>query len=311
MEHQVKNSPLPRVHLIANERSGRGHGKSLTEIGQAVCDELGWQLIPYATLDHLDFEKQIERAVDACEEDGGVVIAAGGDGTIRGVAEKAAGRNVRFAVVPCGTFNFFARTHNIPEDHTEAFRLALTGETRKVRLGEVNGRMFLINASLGLYAKAIREREKATSFWGRHRLVVILSSLKSFLSGHRLMNVDLVSGNDRRSTRTPMIFIGNNALQLRDLKMDVARCMRMDMMAVCLLRPIKGFEFLRIIFRGFTKTLEEDDNLETFCVDELTIHTNRRVHTVALDGEIFTMSSPFNVRSLPQILPMVLPPKEV
>lgn len=291
------------AHLIANKKSGKGRGANLAEEAKTICDELNYQLYSYSIED-------VEKAVDLAEKDGGVVIAAGGDGTIRGVAQVASGRNVRFAAVPCGTFNFFARAHKIPEDHLEAFRLALEGEAKPVRLGQINEHIFLINASLGLYAKAIQEREMRTSRFGRNRLVVIISTLVSFFSSHSLLRVDLGSGGKVVSLRTPMIFIGNNALQLRNLAMDVAQCMKANMLGVVLMRPITKMEVLRIIFRGFFKTLDNEQNMDTFCVDEMTIHTQKPYQLVALDGEMVLVQSPLKVKALTGILNLVSPAGE-
>jgi diacylglycerol kinase family enzyme len=298
-----------RAHLIANAKSGLGKGATLAAEASSICAELGYELVKYPIASAADFESQSQIAVENAMQDGGVVIAAGGDGTIRGVAQAAHGKPVRFAIVPCGTFNFFARNHKIPEDVLEAFRLALTGEVRPVRLGQVNGQVFLINASLGLYAKSIREREHWTARFGRNRLVVILSSIFTLLTDHLLLRVDLRIGKQITTLRTPMIFIGNNALQLRDMAMQVAHCMKADLLAVVLMKPVRKLETLRIIWRGIFKTLENEERLETFCVDELTIHTRQRLHEVALDGELFRMISPLRVQALPAILNMVLPPK--
>lgn len=301
---------MKHAHLIANTKSGKGAGGSLPEMGKRIAQQHGVDLIHYDT-ESSPFEEQIDRAVKAAQKDGGTVIAAGGDGTIRSVAQKAAHGKVKFGVVACGTFNFFARNHRIPEDLEEAFHLALTGEARDVRLGEINGHLFLINASLGLYAKSIREREKSTDRWGRDRAVVILSTMKSLLGRHKLLEVDLVSGGKTARALTPSIFIGNNALQLRDLALDVAHCMKQDLLAVVVLKPVSRGEMLRIFWRGLAKTLEREERLETFCVDSLTIHLPRRYKQimVALDGEIFQMSSPINVKAMPGILKMILPPK--
>ncbi len=296
-----------RVHLIANSRSGQGKGATLVEQAQTICNELSYELVHHKTDEPADFDNQCKKAVAEAETDGGIVIAAGGDGTIRGVAQAAHGKNVRFAAVPCGTFNFFARTHQIPEEPEAAFRMALTSEARPVRLGIVNGNIFLINASLGLYAKAIRERELATSRFGRNRFVVIISTIMSMLSKHLLLKVDLSIDGQVKTVRTPMIFIGNNALQLRDLAMKVARCMKVDSLAVVMMKPLTKFEALRIIVRGFFKTLDNDEKLETFCVDELTIHTRKSSHNIALDGEIIRMNSPLRVRALPGALNLILP----
>lgn len=299
-----------RAHLISNAKSGKGKGAELVEIADKLCRELGHELINHVIDGPQDFEKRSREALEAARQDGGIVLAAGGDGTLRGVAQVVHGTGVRFGAIPIGTFNFFARTHRIPEDPEEALRLALTGQPRPVRLGRVNGEIFLINASLGLYAKAIRDREKRTSRYGRNRLVVILSTIASLFSKHLLLRVDLVSEKKTSTYLTPMIFIGNNALQLRDLAMDVARCMKQDLLAVVLMKRVTKFETLRIILRGIFKTIENDERMESFCVETLTIHTHRPAHTVALDGEMFTMQSPLKVEALPESLNLVLPPKE-
>lgn len=299
-----------RLHLLANPKSGQGLGATLPEIGREVCRAHGAELIVHEVSSPSELDRKAREAIAAAKLDGGTVVAAGGDGTIRGVAQHVAGEDVAFAVVPCGTFNFFARTHRVPEDAHEAFRLALAGDLRPVRLGEFNGEVFLINASLGLYARAIREREARTRRWGRYRIVAILSTVMSLLGRHRLLKVDLVMGTHQHSTYTPMVFIGNNALQLRDLAMDVARCMKKDLLAAVMMKPLGKLEVLRILLRGLTKTLEKDESLETFCVDSLTIVTRRPSQTVALDGELFRMTSPFTIRALPKVLKMRLPPRE-
>lgn len=298
-----------RVHLIANSKSGQGKGASLADEAKQICDELGAELSIY-NIEGPNFESQSRKALEAAIKDGGTLVVAGGDGTVRSVAQLAFETNVRFAIIPCGTFNFFARTHRIPEDHLEAFRLALTSESRKVRLGKINDHIFLNNASLGLYAKAIRERELRTSRYGRNRLVVIISTMLSLLSKHLLLKVDLVNDGKVRSHHTPMIFIGNNTLQLRGLALDVVRCMKLDLLSVVLMKPLTKLEALRVLVRGIFKTLSNEERLESFCVEDLMIYTNKYYHQIALDGEIVRMNSPFKVQSLPEQLNLVLPKKE-
>lgn len=305
-----KRSGKPRAHLIANARSGTGKGSELLAQAPALCEEAGYELVHYEINSPSDFERQSQAAVEAAVQDGGVVIAAGGDGTIRGVAQAAAGTGVRFGAVPCGTFNFFARTHGIPEDPAEAFRIALTGEEYPARLGSLNGHIFLINASLGLYAKAIREREANTRRFGRNRIVVIFSTIFSLLSDHLLLKVDLVSEGQSRSIRTPMIFMGNSGLQLRNLALNVAQCAKLNMLGVILMKPVTRLEALRVILRGIFRTIENEERLVTFCTDDVTIHTRRRKQEIALDGEILQTTSPLRVKAMPGALKLMRPRPE-
>lgn len=307
----MKNTSLRKhAHLVFNPKSGKGGASALSDEAAEICKELGVELHLHPLEHGKNFDKIMQDAVEATIKDNGVVIAAGGDGTIRGVAQVAHATDVTFAVVACGTFNYFARTHRIPEDSAEAFRLALTGEVRPVRLGVVNDSVFLINASLGLYVQSIRDREQRTKKYGRNRIVAVLSTFISFFTHRILMKVDLETEGKVYSMRTPTIFIGNNALQLRNLKLDVAKCMRSDLLAAVIMRPLERWEILRIFFRGLTKTLDNEDRLTTFCVSELKIHTRKSLQQVALDGELIWARSPLKIAALPKTLNMVLPPKE-
>ncbi|MBC7742533.1 MAG: NAD(+)/NADH kinase [Bdellovibrionaceae bacterium] len=296
---------MRKVHLIANANSGNGVGATLSEMALKVCTELGFELVHHNIDDPKTLDALAEKTAQLALSDNGMIIAAGGDGTIRSVAEKVQGHPIRFGVIACGTFNFFARTHKLPDDNEQAFRLALLGEVQKVRLGEVNGRIFLINASLGLYAKSIRDREMRTKRWGRNRVVAIISTFMSLLQGHRLLNVTLTFEKIHKKVQTQMIFIGNNALQLRDLSMDVADCMKRDLLAVVLMKPLKTWGKLRVIFHGISSTIDNDKGLISFCVDDLLIETRRPMHIVALDGEMFQMKTPLVVRALPGVLNLV------
>ncbi len=298
-----------RIHLLSNSKSGTGRGEALPTIAERICRELGATLICYEIKSPADLDAKGEIAAEAAaKQSNDVLIAAGGDGTVRSVAEKALAAGVRLAIVPCGTFNFFARAHQIPEDHEQALRLAILGDAKAVRLGEMNGRTFLINASLGLYAASIKERESMTKRFGRKRFIVILSTINTLLRRHRLLQVRLNSEGVERQIRTPMIFIGNNALQLRNLSLSVADCFQAGLLAVVALKPVRGWEMIRVILRGIARTLENEERLEQFCTETLLIGTNHVRQMVALDGETFMMNSPFVVRALPGAMQLIVPP---
>jgi diacylglycerol kinase family enzyme len=297
-----------RLHLLANARSGQGHGADLAAIAEKLCAELGADLTVYEIKSPQDLTDQARKAVSLAQNSPlDIVVAAGGDGTIRSVAAIAAGTKVKMAVVPCGTFNFFARTHSIPEDQEQALRLALTGESKSIRLGDVNGNIFLINASLGLYAQSIQDREASTKRFGRKQLVIILSTIWSLLKPHRLLHVKIKAGNVVKEIRTPMIFVGNNALQLRNLSLTVAKGFKHDLLAVVTLKPVRGWEMLRVIFRGIAKTLGKEERLTQFSTDSLTIATKRSPQLVALDGEMFYINSPLVVQAMPEALNLIVP----
>lgn len=302
---------MKRVHLVANTKSGKGKGADLPLLAQRICDELGYSLVVYSSAKSKhEFDADIKRAVEAARDEDSTVVAAGGDGTIRSVAQVAAEHGVRFGAVAVGTFNFFARNHALPEDPEQAFRVAVTGYPNPVRLGEVNGHVFLINASIGLYAKSISEREQRTKVWGRNRFVATFSTLVSLFKKPKLMNAEFDTEKGHLKMQTPMIFIGNNDLQLHNLSFKVADRLKKDELAVILFKPISRSAMLRILMKTVTGRAEQEPEVESFGVKRMTITTKRKSHDVALDGEMFHLPVPIEVQVLPKSLLLMSPHPE-
>ena len=100
------------------------------------------------------------------------IIAGGGDGTISSVAGVLAGTGRILGVLPLGTLNHFAKDLQIPLDIEGALNTIVASNIMQVDVGEVNGRFFLNNSSLGLYPRIVREREKQQRLgWGKWTLV--------------------------------------------------------------------------------------------------------------------------------------------
>jgi diacylglycerol kinase family enzyme len=100
-----------------------------------------------------------QRAAHTAAERRSAVIAVGGDGTINAVAQAAHAQGCAMGVMPQGTFNYFARTHGIPTDPAEAAQALLRAEPVAVQVGLINERVFLVNASVGLYPQMLEDRE--------------------------------------------------------------------------------------------------------------------------------------------------------
>jgi diacylglycerol kinase family enzyme len=85
---------------------------------------------------------------------------AGGDGSQAIVAKVAAQAGLPYACIPAGTRNHFALDLGVDrEDVVGALDAFVEGGERRVDLAEVNGRVFVNNVSLGLYADAVQREE--------------------------------------------------------------------------------------------------------------------------------------------------------
>ncbi|GAA1654781.1 diacylglycerol kinase family protein [Georgenia ruanii] len=83
---------------------------------------------------------------------------AGGDGSLAVVASAAAEHGLPFICVPAGTRNHFALDLGVDRhDLNGALDAFGAGVERRIDMGEVNGRTFLNNVSLGIYGEAVRQ----------------------------------------------------------------------------------------------------------------------------------------------------------
>jgi len=233
------------------------------------------------------------------------VVAVGGDGTINAVAQAAHSTACVMGVVPQGTFNFFARMHGIPQDPGDATFALLRSQPAPVQVGMVNDRVFLVNASIGLYPELLEDRESFKARFGRNRLVAFLSMLATLLSNARQLRIRIERDAATRDVRTRTLFVGNNRLQLEQLGLTDERSYDNGHITAVMLRPIGALAMLGLVARGASGSLGNADAIESFCFERMTILLRRgslrRQMKVAFDGEVAQLQLPllFRVASTP------------
>ncbi|WP_052452489.1 diacylglycerol/lipid kinase family protein [Noviherbaspirillum autotrophicum] len=240
----------------------------------------------------------------------GILVAAGGDGTLNTVASVAHARALPFAVIPLGTFNYFARDLGIPLDAAAATRVVTEGRLRRVPVGLVNGRLFLNNASIGLYRKLLEHREVHKNRFGRHRLVALASALVTLLREHRTYRLRLDIDGQPMTLPALTVFFGRNALQMEQLGLDEAVCVARGELAVLALPPASRLDLLGLILRGAAARLENAPDLRQYCAQRVHLDwldgAARRIR-VAIDGEAIDCTLPLVVESVPDALQVIVP----
>jgi diacylglycerol kinase family enzyme len=95
-------------------------------------------------------------AIEAADDGAQALAVAGGDGTVAAVAGVAVERGLPLAVVPTGTLNHFARDLGLDLARPlRALNALVAGRERRVDVGRINGRLFINNVSLGVYAEML------------------------------------------------------------------------------------------------------------------------------------------------------------
>ncbi|MGD8374651.1 MAG: diacylglycerol kinase family lipid kinase [Acidobacteriota bacterium] len=144
---------MKRFCLIANPAAGRTRHFTLLNTVRTLLDRAG-----------LDHDLQVTQApglgitlsMAAAESGYAGVIAYGGDGTVSEVASGVVGTGLNLGVIPGGTMNLFAQELGLPSRLEEAVRIVAAGRTRKVEVGKVAGRYFILCAGAGVDAAVVR-----------------------------------------------------------------------------------------------------------------------------------------------------------
>ncbi|MES2423238.1 MAG: diacylglycerol kinase family protein [Pseudomonadota bacterium] len=304
-------SPTAPLFIVHNAASGSQDTDATRQTIAEVLNAAGRTHHLRAVESGAQFQATVRRAVADAKASGGVVVAAGGDGTINAVAAATLGSGCPFGVLPQGTFNYFSRTHGIPLDAAEATQQLLSPQAWPVQVGLVNERVFLVNASLGLYPQLLEDREAYKSQFGRNRLVALGAGLVTLLREHRQLRLRIEQADCTRMQRTPTLFVGNNALQLAQIGMPEAPLLEQGLLAAIVLKPVGTLAMLGLLARGALGRLGEDDSVESFAFRSITVtpalpYGTRRVK-IATDGEICWLKAPLVFRVAPEPLYLLKP----
>lgn len=247
------------------------------------------------------------------------VVAVGGDGTINTVAQAAHAVGCAMGVVPRGTFNYFARAQGIPADTAEAALGLLDWAPLPVQVAAVNDRVFLVNASLGMYPDLLEDREAYKARFGRSRWVAFWAATSTLLRAQRKLRLQIEQGGSARQMRALTLFVGNNRLQLEQLGLlpepqaagSPAHAPEQGSLTAVMLRPIGTLEMIGLMMRGAMGTLGEAQSVEHFAFERMVVKPARmpglRRVKVAFDGEIARMRAPLEFRVLDKPLYLLMP----
>ena len=305
----VDVDPAAPLSIVLNAGSGRDAVTARRDTIESVLAAAG-RAYTLRLVEHAGELASIAAgAVAEARARGGVVVVGGGDGTINAVAQATYGSGRPLGVLPQGTFNYFSRAHGIPADTAEATRLLLTARAHPVQVGQVNGRLFLVNASLGLYPQLLEDREAYKRQFGRSRPVAFASALVTLLREHRQLRLDIEHAGQTRGLRTPTLFVGNNPLQLQQVGVGDASALAEHQLVAVALRPVGTWTLFGLVVRGAFGNLGSADTVMSFPFGRIVVTPRRGVRRlkVATDGEVVWLDTPITFEVAPEPLHLLRP----
>ncbi len=315
MASELQVDPASSLHFVINAAAGSSEANTRREIIETVLQAEGRR----GEL-HFCSPGELERVARELAQQAlstrTAVVAVGGDGTLNTVAQAAHATGCAMGVVPQGTFNYFARTHGIPADPADAVRLLLHSVPTPVQVAGINERVFLVNASLGLYPDLLEDREAYKARFGRSRWVAFVAACATLLRAQRRLRLRIEVGGKVRDMRTLTLFVGNNRLQLQQLGAEpddtMAGTPGDGSMAALVLRPIGTLSMIGLMLQGAMGMLGDAAGVESFEFEHLvvrpTLPQGRNGMKVAFDGEVTMMRAPLEIRVLAKPLYLLRAP---
>lgn len=234
------------------------------------------------------------------------LVAAGGDGTLSGVASVIAGSNVALGIIPAGTLNHFAKALNLPMEVEQAIEVIRQGKVKAVDVGEVNGRIFINNSSLGLYPLMVVLRRRQEKLGFSRRVAKLWAAAVSLIR-MPVLDVALTVDSSRMRRKTPLIFVGNNQYEFEGVNVGQRVSLTEGELFVSIINSTSRLHFLHLGLLALVGKLKDRDEFAAFSTAEAVVESRRGLVRVSLDGEVVVMKPPLHYRMRPASLRVLTP----
>jgi diacylglycerol kinase family enzyme len=290
--------------VFFNPAAGGGSRGNFASTLRSLFAEAGLD----ADLVTIDSPDRTRRAVRSAIDAGArAIVAAGGDGTVSSVASELVGGTTPLGVLPFGTLNHFARDAGLPIDPQDAVRAIAGRHVRRVDAGEVNGRAFLNNSSIGVYPDIVVERE-ALRAKGYRKWTAFAAAAARILSRYRGVVCRVTTPGGAQVFRTPFLFIGNNEYQVEGLQVGQRTRLDGGQLHVYLAPRLHGRDLPKLAALALAGRVRENPSFESFPTGSLDVETPGRSRIrVALDGEVTVLQTPLHYRIQAAALPVIVP----
>lgn len=285
------------ISVIINERSGTSAKPDAGGEIQALFAKAGAQVRLERVREPGDVAARARQAASR----GDWLVAAGGDGTVGTVAGVAVETDTTFGVLPMGTLNHFAKDVGLPLDLEGAVSVIVAGHTRRLDVGDVNGRIFVNNSSVGLYPRMVWER-KAEQRRGRQKWPAFALAMLRTWRNYRLVVARLVADGKEAVVRTPFILVGNNEYTAEGFQLGGRSRLDGGRLSIFVAPDAGRFEILALPLRALTGRLSSAVPFASFLAETVAVDMSRRRVSIALDGEIAIMQPPLQYRVRPRAL---------
>lgn len=226
------------------------------------------------------------------------VIAAGGDGTLKLVAECLLNSGTPIGIIPAGSANGMARELGIPTDINLALDRCIQGTPQSIHAVKINGELCIHLSDIGFNAYVIKKFDDLPQ---RGMWAYAKASWHALWKHHK-MNVELKMGNQDIQSEAAMVVIANATMYGTGVKINPEGKLDDDLFEVILIKQYSIAEILKI---RFTSLPFNPEKIETFHTKKINIRTKHLVH-FQVDGEYMGKVKEISAELLPSAIQIII-----
>ncbi|MBB6502228.1 diacylglycerol/lipid kinase family protein [Pedobacter cryoconitis] len=241
---------------------------------------------------------QVKTVIDSSKADR--VIAVGGDGTLKLVANALKGTKTPIGIIPAGSANGMAKELGIPLQLNEALELTITGLPKEIHVISVNDELCIHLSDIGFNAYIVKKFDNLPQrgMWGYAK-----AACQALLSRY-LMDVEFNIGEEIIRSKAAMVVIANATSYGTGVKINPEGKLDDDVFEIIL---IKKYSFLEIFKIRFTNQPFNPKKIELFHTKNLQIKTRHKVH-FQVDGEYIGKVNAVEAHLLPAAITVLVRP---
>jgi diacylglycerol kinase (ATP) len=227
------------------------------------------------------------------------VVAVGGDGTIKLVAECVIHTNILLGILPAGSANGLAKELGIPEDPQKAIAVLVTGRAKKIHITQINNHLCIHLSDIGLNAYAMKKfrTQHGRGMWG-----YFVAALRVLLQNPR-MQIKMQIGNKTIKIKAEMIVIANGTSYGTGAVINPIGQLDDDLFEVIVVKQISFLEVFKMVF---SHEPYDTDKTEIFQTNALSMQSAKKVH-FQIDGEYLGKVKTVNAMLVPHALQIICP----
>ncbi len=239
---------------------------------------------------------KIKAAIDKAGADR--VIAVGGDGTLKLVAECLLETNTPIGIIPAGSANGMAKELGIPLELDEALALTISGKPKKIHAVLINDELCIHLADIGFNAYIVKKFDELPT---RGMWTYAKAAWHAFWS-HRKMDVEFKIGKKTIKQKAAMVAIANATQYGSGLQINPDGKLDDELFEVIL---VKEYAVLEIIKIWVSKLPWNPKKIESFQTSHLKITTKHKVH-FQVDGEYIGKIDQVEAKIIPKAINVII-----